>query len=384
MNFVESLSLFSGLKSSNPSIEESFFPIVPDKFITICSEDHPSKQWDHFQEYLSLIIPILKKHGISIIEIGNNNHSLKGVTSLKGATNANHWSYIVKKTMLHIGPENFVTQLASFFHKPFISFFSNTSPDYSFPVWSKNKDQIAIQANLKSKSPSYSGEEAIKTINTISAEEVASKTLNILGIKNDFNLYDVLCVGSAYHERLIEVVPDFSPTDDFFPKSLLNIRMDYKFNESYIPNFANNRKITIVSEREINIQLLNHIRPAIEALYFKVDKDFSISYLSDLKSQGFPVNLIAKKDIDLPNTRLKFFDWEIHDEISISKKDLDNFEKICDTTRYKSSKSIFSQEGQFSSKCAYDKKIKFHKDQIIIDEESFWEDSEYLKLYNLT
>ena len=66
-----------------------------------------------------------------------------------------------------------------------------------------------------------------------------------------------------------------------------------------------------------------------------------------------------------------------------NKKDLDNTEKICDTTRYKSSKQIFSKEGRFSSKLSYDKKIKTHDDQFIIDEDNFWEDSEYFKLYNL-
>lgn len=383
MNFVESLSNFSGLKSLKPSIEKNFFPIVPNNFITISSEDHSSKQWDHFQEYIDLMIPILKKNNIGIIEIGNNKVSLNGVTSLKSVTNANHWAYIINKSMLHIGPENFLTQLASFLNRPFLSFFSNTSPDYSFPVWSKNANQIIIQANLKSKKPSYSGEEPIKTINTISAEEVAFKSLNVLGIKNDFDKYSILNIGSAYHQMLVEVVPNFIPADDFFPKSLINIRMDYEFNESYLSNFASNRKITIVSDKKINIQLLNHIKPAIVSLYFKVDDEFDEDYLSALKSQGFSINLIAKKGIDLPKTRLKFFDWEVQEENSILKKDLDNFDKICDTTRYKSSKNIFSKNGRFSSKCSYDQNIKFHEDQIIIDEESFWEDSEYIKLYNL-
>ena len=66
-----------------------------------------------------------------------------------------------------------------------------------------------------------------------------------------------------------------------------------------------------------------------------------------------------------------------------TKKDLDNSSEICDTTRYKSSKNIFSKDGQFSSKLSFDKKIKIHEDQIIIDEDEFWEDSDYFKLYNL-
>jgi hypothetical protein len=93
--------------------------------------------------------------------------------------------------------------------------------------------------------------------------------------------------------------------------------------------------------------------------------------------------LILDKSANLAQTRLRFFDFEVAEESKKKKKDLDNVEKICDTTRYKSSKQIFSKEGQFSSKSSYDKKTKTHDDQLIIDEDSFWEDSEYFKLYNL-
>ena len=44
---------------------------------------------------------------------------------------------------------------------------------------------------------------------------------------------------------------------------------------------------------------------------------------------------------------------------------------------------IFSKDGQFSSKSSYLKGIKTHKDQMIIDDKDFWEESLHYKLYNL-
>jgi len=383
MHFVESLAVGAGLKSSRPFIEDSFFPIVPEKYITFCTENHQSKQWDHFQEYLDIISPILQKNNISIIEIGSNDVKLNGQINLKKVTGPNHWSYIIKKSLLHVGPENFISQIASFHNRPFIAFFSNTDPEYCAPLWSKPENQTLIQADLKSKKPSFLGEEPVKTINTIPAERVAHETLNLLGIENDFNKYEIINIGHSFKQTLIEIVPDFLPEPNFFPKSLINIRMDYYFNESALPNFCNQRKVAIVSDREININLLLNIKPSLENVFFKVDENSNENYFKQLKEIGIPFSLIAKRESDLQATRLKFFDWEVQEDIPATKKDLDNIDKICDTTCYKSSRNIFSKDGQFSSKSSFDKKIKKHKDQLIIDEDEFWEDSSYFKLYNL-
>ena len=71
MHFVENMSNSLGLKQNSPYIDESFFPVTPEKYITISTENHQSKQWDHFQEFINLIQPYLNKQDIKIIEIGS-------------------------------------------------------------------------------------------------------------------------------------------------------------------------------------------------------------------------------------------------------------------------------------------------------------------------
>jgi len=384
MHFVESMSLFSGLKSKRPFIEEAFFPVSAEKYITISTENHQSKQWDSFQEYINIISPILKSNKISIIEIGANDVQFNNISILKKATNENHWSFIVKNSLLHIGPENFISSLAAYHNTPSITLFSNTSPEYAAPNWIKsNAPQVFITPTIENYKPSFSAQEQHKSINKIDTESVIAKSLDLLNIKHTFDKYNVFYTGNMYYNKLIEVIPNFVPQQNFLPRSLINIRLDYHFNTEVLKSFANQRKLAIVSDREIAENILFDIKPNLEAVYFKVDEFSKPDYFLDLKQKGFNVHLIFKKDADLSKTRFIFFDWEIHEEKNQDKKSLDNHQKICDTTRYKSSKTIFSKEGQFSSKLAYDKKIANHEDQMIIDEQEFWNEAEYFKLYNL-
>ena len=78
-------------------------------------------------------------------------------------------------------------------------------------ISSPSAEKKFISANLFGKKPSFSAEENPKSINRISADSVAFETLNILGIENDLDRFEVFSMGNLYHSRLIEVVPDFTP-----------------------------------------------------------------------------------------------------------------------------------------------------------------------------
>jgi len=384
MNLIESLSLSSGLKSSKPAIMDSFFPVVANKYITICTENHQSQQWDHLQEFINILRPIAQEHDVEIVEIGSNEVSLSGVVSLKGVTTPKHWSYLVKKSLFHIGPENLISHFASLHDTPQVILFSSTSAEYCAPQWSSVPEhQYFICANLNGKKPSYQDQENPKTINSITAEQVASEVLNHFKWKNSFVDIRTLSTGLSYHSTLVEVVPNFSPDSSFFPQSLLNIRLDYQFEESHLLSLASNRKVSLVTDRKISKDILNQLKPSIEVIFFQVDERSDLSYLNDLKRMGFPLSLVSKSGCDLPSTRLRFFDWKVEEEVKKEKKGVDNWEEICDTTRYKSSRHLFSKSKRYSSKSAYLKNIESHEDQFVIDDEVFWEESDFFKLYNI-
>ncbi len=385
MNFIENLSLHSGLRRSTPLINPAFFPVVAEKYITFHTEDHQSKQWDHLQEFINLIKPYLDKEGIEIIELGWNKEAISNINLSAKNLDPKNCAYILEKSMLHVGVENFITQLSSFYDIPCVSLYSNTSPDVFSPSWGDMKKyrQWCIEPCRDKFKPSYSGNENPKSINTIPAEKVAAKCLDILGIPHDLSRVSILHIGEGFHATCLEVVPDFIPSPEFFPRSVVNIRMDYYFDEAQIPHFANNRKVSIISDKPVNIGLLRQLSPSIQALFFKIDENFDEEYISQVKSLARPLSLILSQGADPSSTKYKFFDMKVETESKKTKKDLDIADKICDTTRYKSSKMIFSKNKQYSSKAAFQKGIPTTDDQKIIDDPVFWEESQYMKLYNI-
>jgi hypothetical protein len=340
------------------------------------------------QEFINLITPYLNKKEISIIELGWNNHRVEGVVSLKNATDPKQAAYIMQDSLLHVGPENFLTHLASFYGKPFVALFSNTTPGYSMPKWSGDDPtaylrELAVESDRGNDKPSFSGEEKSKSVNRISAEEVAGKCLSLLGIENSFSNIKPVFIGKVFHSPCIEAIPNFTPPADFFTRALINLRLDYHFNEDLIPLFANNKKITIVTDREVKISILNSIKPNMEAIFLQVDESTNPEYIKALKALGLKVMLIAKKSANMSDTRLHLLDWIIEEEISVDKKSLDNHQEICDTTRYKSCKMLFSENKKYSSKSAWLSQVESHEDQMIIDNPDFWNESDYFKLYNI-
>lgn len=388
MNFVESLGLSSGLKVSRPSIQESFFPIVPDRYITFHTENHQSKQWDHFQEWINLIKPYLDKKGIALVELGWNEVKFSGQNSALKNIDPKHAAYILRHSLLHVGPENFLIQLASFYKKPLVALFSNTPIDYARPLWGDHDDkqknrECLIEAPRMGTKPSFANEEHPKSINAISAEEVASRTLDLLGIPNGIDSVIPFYIGDIYHTACVEVVPDFAPDANFFPRSLVNVRLDYDFNEQLLTAIASNRKVSLISDKKINLNLIRQISPNIEAFFFKIDEDFDLDYLKAIQRLGKPITTLSKPSCNLSATRLKFFDWKIEEEVIKEKKDLDNHEEICDTTRYKSTKMLFSKGKQYSSKAAWDQQVETHENQMVLDCPDFWSESHHFKLYNI-
>ena len=63
------------------------------------------------------------------------------------------------------------------------------------------------------------------------------------------------------------------------------------------------------------------------------------------------------------------------------KKDIDNWEKICNNSCYKSAQTISSNNQLYTSKTAWRHDIPGAHNQII-DCDEFWEDAINLKIYN--
>lgn len=385
MNFLESISSSVGLSTSKPAIEKSFFPLVADKYITVNTENHQSKQWDHFQDFINLIKPFLQKENIKIVELGWNDIEVQNVDHSIKNIDPKNAAYIIEKSLAHIGVESFLTQLSSFYNVPLVSLYSNTTKSFSPPLWGHTIEskRVLIESDRKNSLPTYAGEENPKTINSISPEEVASKCLNILEIENNIEEQIPFYMGSMSHATCLEVVPDFVPDQSFFPRSLLNVRLDYTFNTDLLMDLGSNRKLSLISDKEIDLNVLAQIRPSLEALCFKINENFHYQYFVNLKKLGVPLAVFAQPDANISATRLKFFDFNVEEDKKIKKKSIDNLDKLCNNSCFKSSKMIFSKGKQYSTKASWEKDSPTAPDEKVIDCDSFWEEANHLKLYNI-
>tara|TARA_Y100000310_G_C20619242_1_gene782359 strand:- start:124 stop:1311 length:1188 start_codon:yes stop_codon:yes gene_type:complete len=381
MHLIENFSLCSGLKTHSPLISETFYPIVPKKYITLHTEDHPSKQWDHLQPCINILKPFLDEQGISIIELGYNKVPLDGVISIKNAAGLNQNAYVIKNSLLHMGPEGLFIQLASYYQKPLVALFSNTSPDYCRPLWGDPSKEIFLEAQRNGNKPSYKAEENPKTLNSIFAESVASRILNLLEIPHKLDAYEPLFCGPLSHNPCIEVIPDFDPNPQFYPRTLLNIRLDYHFDENVLAAFANERKLSIITDRPISLPVLRHIKPAIEHIFYKVDPEGDVEYINSLKTHGIPCTLLADSNDTLSETRFRFLEWPVEKIEEHDKKLLDKNIEICDNTYFSSTKSLYSKGVAYPCKLFWEKGIKKEKYNTVIDDPKFWDEIEHYKLY---
>ena len=235
MNKIERYSLHSGLKISEPFVNDCFFPIVHEKYICFSVEaDIESKKYDYWQEVINLIYEPLLSKDIKIIQIGcEKSKVIDKVYSSRGLANFNQKSYIIKKSLLYFGADGHRVHLSSFHNKPFVSLYSHESSDCAKPYWPSNSDCALIDSpKEEGKTASLNLSENPKSINKISPFEIAENILNLLNIENDLKDCSLVHVGENFHIPTVEIVPDFEPSPNFLSNSLVNVRMDLSHNET--------------------------------------------------------------------------------------------------------------------------------------------------------
>jgi len=383
MNTVEKFSLEAALKIQKPFVHEAYYPLAVDNYITfnIC-ESHSSRKWDFFQECINILTPYLSKKNINIVQLGEKGDPmLQGVHNLVGSTSPTQCAYIIKNSLLHFGATSFLSYFSSFYNKPTVTLYADIDPLTDCPLWSPDSLQKNLLPVLEGK-PSYAREENPKTINTIYPEHVAMEVLDFLKISHDLSLLTPFHIGEKYASPCFEIIPDFIPDPNFLPRVLLNVRMDYHYNEDNLIPLANNRKLSIVMDKPIDLSKLNFIKNNLNHFFYFVSSETDPKYLQDLRKIGHPVTLLHKNPDTIADMRLKFLDMIVEEVQVKTLEKFDKKDKVDDSTYYKSAKALFSKGVEYSCKAAWKQGIKAKKEQKIINCPEFWEEIDHFKLYN--
>ena len=387
MKLLESYSLNTGLKINKPFVYKAFFPLPFQKYITLhASAGMPAKEYSYWEDVISLVRGPLLKLGVSIVQIGGPKDApINGVFPLQGRTNVNQTAYVVSNSMLHVCNDSFSAHLAGAEGIPLVTIYGSTTVTNHSPYLFNKDASTFLEADLGGNKPSYAREESPKKVDTIKPELIAEAVLKHFGENVS---HETVRFGKYYPTHIIEVIPDYVLPANAFPGGIVNVRMDYHFDELNLARLLYTRKCNIITDKPIDIKYLRQFRKNINNFSLDVFEDTDLDYVAQLKSLGFKIDLCSSESDEkkLSDLRLKFFEFEINNERELKKEDLDLSDKIRHNSLFKTNKFLISKDGIFLSKSDWREKrsVRDLSENIgkVSDTPDFWDESEYFYIFN--
>lgn len=385
MNLAEKMALDCGVKIDEPNIDQLFFPLKSDKFIIFDTRSkYTDGEYDFYNDVFDLIRKPLKEKGIEIYQIANEKSHKLPCDKCFITINKKQEAYLISKSLLLVANENYSLYLAAALNKQSIGLYSVADSKATRPVWNKNK-QIIIESFRDGNKPSYNQlKEDPKTINFINSYEVAKNILDCLCIENDLHKYELLHIGKDFNQKIIEVVPDFISSPDFLKNNSINLRFDLvtSLDINTFKYWLANKKVNIITDKDLNINLLANHRSNILCLTIIISDNISEKFLQLCKSIGLKIKIFCSSPDRLNEFRFKFLDWQIEKDFE-EKNTLKNLEKISPQSKFKSSKILISKGQKYSCKANFFKNKPIdNENEYVIFSKVFEEELDYFKIYN--
>lgn len=354
MNLAELYSLSSGQKLDKIYTFEKFFPGLPDNYIVIQPWSKPSKNYDAWEEVLSIILPYLQKEGIKIIQVGAKDEKpLNFCQHLMGQTNWGQLEYVISKAKLVLTSDSISSHLAGHYNLPLVCLISNNLKECVSPYFGDKSKQIILEPNRTNKNPSFMLDEGPnKQINEIFPEEIAKSVLKLLNIEFNYP-YKTILLGKQFQNRIIE--SDCTAPVNVQQMGLQNIlmRLDYSYNLNVLVQQASLGKISIVTDKIIPTDLLSQIRPQIVEILYEIKSDSDPNFCKTLQELKIPYRLYSKlNDEQLNPLKLNYLDYPIIGRVNTTMPPELKDKKI-ENLFIKGSKFIISSRGLFPSYWSY-------------------------------
>lgn len=345
MHLLETYSLFCGLKIDKPYVYEHYTSVPCEKFISFNKKFYP-----YYLEVINLIKPELDKRGISIIQVhATPDNADTEICVLDNLTFGQH-AYFIKHSLLHFGEDDYIFDLAGHYDIPRVILFSNTFPGTTKPYWGSPEKERVLFSTGPNKKPSFSLEESQSFVKNIKPEEIAQNIMDLLGISWS-PPYETIHLGAKYRPKhdIIELIPDTSkPVELSGHVFNVCVRMDYRFDEMFLMGVLEKTKASVVTNKPINMNLLQEARTRILEIIYVVDNDSDIKFAQDLSKLNLPYAIFSFNNT--PELKEKFF--EVAPVIGLSIKKLESIESLkngLSGLSFKSSKRIIHGPQEYKS-----------------------------------
>lgn len=314
MKLLELYSLATGLRIGQQYLVETFYPLPFDRYITVQGgSGMAAKNYPHYSEVLALLATHLTAAGISVVQLGGKDDpALPGCYHLQGQTNLHQSNYLLGRALCHIGNDSWLSHRGGKMAIPLVITFGPTSVANHSPYRCDCAKSVFIESHRFGRRPSFASQESPSTIALIPPEQIANAALSLLGLMPPVTRQS-LFIGDAYHQRIIELVPNVVIAPQVQIPGALVVRMDHS---DGIPDAVDKllgnlqvRPCSIVTDREINLNLLAQAKPRIAGLRIEVGK-VSIDWIKAVKRLGLPAGFFSsERDPDkLARLRLDLYD----------------------------------------------------------------------------
>ena len=385
MNLTEKMALDCGVKISKPYLDKYFLPIKNDNYIIIDTRSkNDTGEYDYFNDVLDLVKHYLKEADIDVFQLATEKSPKLSCDKCYISINKKQENYLISKAKLLISNENYSLYIASVFNVKSIGLYSIFNPKNTQPIWNKNS-QIILESNREGNLPSYgTSKESPKTINFISPYVIAKNILDNLNIENDLHKFELVNLGKSFNQKIVEIVPDFISGEDFMKERSINLRLDYmkNLNVSIFNYWMANRKVNIITDKDININIIAPHKNRILLMTIMMSPNISERFLKHCKSIGLKLKIFCDDKEKFNEYKFKFLDWEINKDFE-DNSIFNDLPTISEKSKFISSKVLISKGKQFSCKANYllNKHLDNSEENVILSRE-FEKEIEFFKIYN--
>jgi len=348
VHIIETYALSCGVKIDKPYVYEHYSALPAEKYISFNKKIYP-----YYREVVELLEPELKKHNIRVIEVNAEGNSGETDIAVPKGLSFGQVAYIIKHSLLHFGEDEYFFDLAGYYDIPRVILFSNTYPNTTKPYWGSEEKQRILFTTGPYDKPSLSSDVNGNFVRYLKPEQIAKNVMDLLQIPWQ-TPYTTILAGPLYrpfHDAL-EIVPVSGSMEVNGRMSVLAIRMDYNFSEKFLADVLSKTRATVVTDKPINLNLLQALRNNIQEIFYLVDDKSDIQFVSDLAKLNLPYGVHSFQDGEEARAlKEKFFDQCYVNQLLIpsfeSKKELSDGLK---GLSYKSAKRIIVGNKEYKSR----------------------------------
>lgn len=326
MRLIERYALSTGLKIGKQYLAENYYPLPFSRYITLhASSNMAGKNFPYYAMVLDLLKPYLDAADIRVVQLGGKDDApLPHCHHTQGKTDLHQASYLVRNSMLLLANDSCWGHRAGYLGVPLVQPWGTTSPANHSSYEHDPVKTVFLESHRFGKNPTFAAQENPSTIALIPPEDIAGAVLRLLGITHT-PFAKTQFIGPLHQHTIFDWIPNSMPCLNLAPEIPISVRMDLEFNEQNLLTILNTgRKVTIVTGRPVNLQVLHAFKANILSYNHELDGgDCPLDYILNVK-RILTNAIFYSREPDperLSALRFKYFDVCVVEHVPFSTRD---------------------------------------------------------------